>query len=54
MKFINGITLAELLSLPELMKAKIANLNDKNSENRSFSELLCHRIRQYSEEKWRR
>lgn len=49
MKFINGITLAELLSLPELMKAKIANLNDKNSENRSFSELLCHRIRQYSE-----
>ena len=36
MKFINGITLAELLSLPELMKAKIANLNDKNSENRSI------------------
>ena len=50
MKYIDGLTLAELMSYPELINAKLATLDNSDTKNRTFSELLRERLKCYTAE----
>ena len=50
MKYIDGLTLAELMFYPELINAKLATLDDSDTRNRTFSELLRERLKCYTAE----
>lgn len=48
MKYIDGMTLAELMARPELLEAKIQTLNDYDSGNQTFSQILIQRLNRFT------
>ena len=53
MKYIDGLTLAELMAYPGLINAKLELLDNEDSDNQTFSQILRSRLRSYSTEELR-